>query len=96
MSKEKKLIIYRDWQDHAAEDRGIMFSTEPFLVGVGCGGGALSDDFRDTLRDAVAEGYRVVLVKYRAPGQDDPLSGKYPLHPNDLSELEDMLAEISG
>ena len=64
-----------------------MFETEPFLTGVGCGGGNYIDGLVESAQKAREAGYRVIII-----AQQGLHSSKYyPLHPDDDRALRAKL-----
>ena len=80
---EGVLHAYRGTLQYFAKERSIFYHTEPFLVGVGCGGGGSVDLFVDTARKAVNEGFKIKLQ-----GTSDHKNQQYPLHPDDVVHIK--------
>lgn len=80
---EKVLYAYRGTLQFFGKERSIFYHTEPFLVGVGCGGGSSSELFVNTARKAVNGGYKI-----RLQSTQDHQRQQYPLHPDDAAHIK--------
>ncbi len=90
-AKTKIFQIHRDKQSFLSDERVGFFMTEPFLVGVGCGGGSGLREIAETARKAQKSDYRVILIKQHIPGTD-----YYPLHPEEYGYFTRELLSASN
>ena len=85
------LVLYREVSQKVVDETNFFFNTEPFLVGIGCGGHItveyIDSFIKDVVKLAIEKGYRVY-----SPKRFDGKRKAHPLHSEALKELSDYLS----
>ncbi len=83
---DKIFRFYRSFQGHYGNEHEILYETEPFLNGVGGGGGGFLEYAVELAQKAQKEGYRIVIME-----QPSIMSSRYPLHKEDEEKIKKLL-----